>query len=371
MGRGLNLSFLVLLIANFFFFLNFSQLMLLPKFIVHLGLGPADIGLIMGMFSISVLIALPFVGTVSEKTDKKKVFIFGTLLMFGATPMYVYVQTLGAYILVLRVIQGVGFSCALGVTAAMVFEIVPDSSRRYLLGVLTVFNISTHAIGPAFGEYIIRTAGFDMFFLTAGCFGFVAFFCGFFLPRVSICEEKKAFALSRAFPHITATAVLGIVFGSAVIFLPPYLMTTGIPDSSLFFVAFVCGSLVVWIFLYKVFHGIGERAAWIVSVILLLMLPSGVSGLNSLAMLVLLSGLFGVGYGYLYPTLNTLFIDDIYPGMRGLSSSLFVWSFNLGMLLASFGFGHMSGTFGYQLSFAITALAGIVLLLFTTRLIRN
>jgi len=371
MGRGLSVSFLVLLIANFFFFLNFSQLMLLPKFIIHLGLGPADIGLVMGVFSISVLVALPFVGMVSERIEKKKVFIFGTLLMFGATPLYVYVESMGFFILFLRVIQGVGFSCALGVTAAMVFEIVQVSSRRYLLGILTVFNISTHAIGPAFGEYVIRTAGFDMYFLSAGCFGLVAFLFGIFLPPVSSPAEKRAFALYRALPHMAATAVLGIVFGSAVIFFPPYLMTIGIFDSSFFFVAFVCGSLAVWAFLHMALKLIGERMAWVVSVVFLLILPFGVSELSSVSVLVLLSVLFGVGYGYLYPTLNALFIDDVYPGMRGLANSLFVWSFNLGMLFASFGFGRLSDALGYQRPFLITALTGVVLILFTKRLIKS
>ncbi|MBN2297485.1 MAG: MFS transporter [Deltaproteobacteria bacterium] len=371
MGRGLSVSYLVLLIANFFFFLNFSQLMLLPKFIVHLGLGPSDIGLVMGVFSISVLIALPFAGMVSERIDKKKVFIFGTLLMSGATPLYMYVQTLGFPILLLRVIQGVGFSCAFGVTAAMVFEIVQASSGRYFLGVLTVFNISTHAIGPAFGEYMIRTAGFDMFFLSAAFFGLVACISGFFLPSVSSNEAKAPINLRRAVPYMTATAVLGIVFGSAVIFLPPYLMTAGITDSSFFFVAFVCGSLMVWAFLYKVLQRIGERISWIVSVVFLLMLPSGVSGLGSVPLLVLLSVLFGLGYGYLYPTLNALFINDICPGMKGLANSLFVWSFNLGMLLASFGFGRMSAALGYQQSFLVAALTGLILILFTKRLIRT
>ncbi len=371
MGGGLSVSYLVLLIANFFFFLNFSQLLLLPKFVVHLGLGPSDIGIVMGVFSIAVLISLPFAGMVSEKIGKKKVFILGTLLMSSATPVYMYVHSMGLPILLLRVIQGVGFSCAFGVTAALVFEIVQASSGRYFLGVLTVSNISTHAIGPAFGEYMIRTAGFDLYFVSAALFGVIACLSGFFLPRMTIRTARSPVHLSTALTHMTATVVLGMVFGSAAIFLPPYLMTAGIPDSSFFFVSFVCGSLMVWAFLYRILERIGERVSWIVSVVFLLVLPAGISGVASIPMLVLLSGLFGLGYGYLYPTLNALFISDVYPGRKGLANSLFVWSFNLGMLLASFGFGRMSDALGYQQSFLLTAIIGLILILFTTRLIKT
>jgi MFS family permease len=360
-------SFLALLIANFFFFLNFSQLMLLPKFIAHLGLSPADIGLIMGTFSVSVLIVLPLVGFISEKIPKKMVFIFGAVLMCCATPLYAYAEDLSAFILILRIIQGVGFSCAFGITAAMVFDIVRVSQRRYLLGILTVFNISTHAIGPAFGEYVIRAYGFDYFFFSAAAFGVIACIAGFFLPAQRAIREKKPFSFRHALPYMVATVVLGIVFGTSVIFLPPYLMTLGITDSSFFFVAFVCGSLIVWAFLYKVLRRIGERIAWVITVILLLCLPAGVSWMNSILVLSILSLLFGMGYGYLYPTLNALFIDA-YPRMRGMANSIFVWSFNFGMLLASLGFGSISDALGYSQAFFLSGLLGFALVFLTVKL---
>ena len=338
--------------------------MLLPKFITHLGLSPGDIGFVMGTFSVSVLIALPLVGLISEKMPKKTVFISGAVLMCFSTPFYAYAEGLGAFILILRVIQGVGFSCAFGITAAMVFDIVRVSRRRYLLGILTVFNISTHAIGPAFGEYVIRAYGFEHYFFSAAAFGIIACISGFFLPAKNVIRERKPFSLRQALPYMVATVVLGIVFGTSVIFLPPYLMTIGITDSSFFFVAFVCGSLFVWAFLYKVLRRIGERIAWIITVILLLCLPAGVSWMNSIVTLSVLSLLFGMGYGYLYPTLNALFIDA-YPRMRGMANSIFVWSFNFGMLLASLGFGCISDALGYAHAFFFSGLLGVSLVFLT------
>ncbi len=362
-----NFSFLALLIANFFFFLNFSQLMLLPKFIAHLGLSPVDIGIVMGTFSVSVLIILPLVGLISEKIPKKTVFIFGSVLMCCATPFYAYVEGLGAVIVILRIIQGVGFSCAFGITAAMVFDIVMVSQRRYLLGILTVSNISTHAIGPVFGEYVIHTYGYEAFFFSAAAFGIIACIAGLFLPSKKAIREKKVFAPMHALPYMAATVVLGIVFGTSVIFLPPYLMTMGITDSSFFFVAFVCGSLIVWAFLYKALRQIGEKTAWVITVILLMGLPAGVYWMNSILVLSILSLLFGMGYGYLYPTLNALTIDA-YPRMRGMANSIFVWSFNFGMLLASLGFGSIAGALGYTQAFFLSGLLGSALVFLVPKL---
>lgn len=353
-------SFPALLIANFFFFMNFSQLMLLPKYMVHLGLSPADIGLVMGTFSISVLAALPLVGLISERIQKRAVFVCGAGLMCLATPFYTYTGGFGSHILVLRIIQGVGFACAFGITAAMVFDIVKVSQRRYLLGILTVSNISTHAIGPAFGEYVIRSYGYGTYFFSAAVFGFIACIAGSFLPGKIFVRRKVPFSLGKGLPYMAATMILGIIFGSCVIFLPPYLMTKGMTDSSVFFIAFVCGSLIVWAFLYKVLRRIGDRSAWIMTVILLISLPVGVSRIGTTWVLGILSGLFGMGYGYIYPTLNAMFIDT-YPRMRGIANSAFVWSFNLGMLFASLGFGGLSDVMGYGNSFLVSALLGLSL----------
>lgn len=341
--------------------------MLLPKFIVHLGMSPADIGLIMGAFSISVLIALPLVGLIADKIQKKTLFITGACLMCFSTPLYAYIHGMGVPVFALRIIQGTGFACAFGITAAIVFENSLATKRRYLLGILTVSNISTHAIGPAFGEYIIHSYGFSLYFYSAGAFGFVACVAGLFLPTRIIRQARRPFSMLKARTYMAATMVIGAVFGSAVIFLPTYLLTRGISDSSSFFVAFVCGALVVWIFFYKILKRLGEKTAWVFTVVLMISLPAGISFITNFELLGLLSLLFGMGYGYLYPTLNALIIDA-YPRRQGIANSLFVWSFNLGMLLASFGFGSISDTFGYQKAFFISALLGLFLLFMVKKL---
>jgi len=356
-----NHTFIIILVANFFFFLNFSQLMLLPKFIVHLGMGPADIGCIMGFFSISVLVALPLVGLLSERISKKIFFLIGASLMCFSTPLYAYITHLGPAIFTLRIVQGLGFACAFGITGAMVFEIGTGKNRRALLGMLTASNITTHAIGPAFGEYMIHAWGFGPFFFSAAFFGLLGFLLGFFLPAKKGDGYESPNNFTRFLPFMIAAAVLGIVFGTAVMFLPSYLLSVGIGNSSAFFIAFVCGSLIVWFVLVKALDHLNESFKWIAMVLLMLSLPLWAGAINSLTLLVGLSLAFGIGYGYLYPTINAFIIDSL-PGKKGVANSLFVWSFNLGMLLASFGVGMASDLFGYQKSFVLIGLLGMVLL---------
>ena len=360
-------SFFIIVVASFFFFLNFSELILLPKYIVHLGLSPADIGLVMGAFSITVLVTLPLVGILSERLSRKYVFIAGASMLCLATPFYTLVQGMGPLVFALRIVQGIGFSSAFGILGAFVFDIAAPGSRRYLLGILTAINISTHAIGPAFGEYTIHAWGYPLFFYTAACFGLVSVAAGFFLPCTTRIEKSPPFSLAQGLPHMAAAIVLGTVFGSQIVFVPPFLLTRGIDNSSLFFVFFVAGSLMVWSFLHKPLRDSGDARAWIISLVLMLAFPLAIPFFEGRVFLMALALVFGIGYGYLYPTLNA-YLLDIYPGARSLANSLFVWSFNLGMLVSSLGFGAVSAECGYETAFLVSGILGLSMLALTLRL---
>ena len=111
---------LILLTAHFFFFLNFSELILLPKYFQHIGISPSKIGMLMGAFSISVLTALPVAGIVSERISRKALFITGAALMALPGALYGCFSDRLSALFLLRVLQGIGFSCAFGIIGAMV-----------------------------------------------------------------------------------------------------------------------------------------------------------------------------------------------------------------------------------------------------------
>ena len=360
-------KFFVILAANFFFFLNFSQLLLLPKYIVHLGFSPKDIGFVMATFSFSVLAALPIVGIISERIPRRWLFVLGSALMFMPTYLYSSVEVMGPLVFGLRILQGIGFASAFGVSAPMVFESVPVSYRKFLLGMLTASNISTHAIGPVLGEYMIHAYGFFWFFTSASFLGLVSCCIGVFLPVDTRKDESAGSQGTDLLPSLAATVILGALFGCCVIFLPPYLMGEGIGNSSPFFISFVAGSFVVWVVLFRSLKRINERVVWVVAVLLMIALPASFLGPLDTGLFWAFSLLFGIGYGYLYPSLNASIMYAV-PTRRGVANSLFVWAFNLGMLFASIGFGYLSEIYGYAPSFVMAAAFGSLLVLVTFRI---
>jgi MFS family permease len=349
-----------LIFANFFFFLNFSELILLPKFIIHLKGTPADIGTIMGIFNLAVIVSLPLVGIASEKIAKKYLFIAGALGMSIATFMFTCIDSLGFTAYCLRILQGVSFSFAFGVSGAMVFDIEHGPDRNRFLGILTVANITTHAIGPGLGEYLIAHAGFCAYFMSACIFGFIAAIAGLFLPLSSHARSPLKANIKPISPFLFGSFIVGSVFGATVVFLPPYLMGIGITNSTPFFVSFVLGAILVWALFYKGIGLIGKRSAWVIAAAMFVFLPFMIHSIAGLMSLVLCSIIFGIGYGYAYPTLNAAAMEAV-PSAQGMANAMFVWAFNLGMAVTVACFGVFSSAYGYALAFLLLGIIGLSL----------
>ena len=358
----LSREYLVLLGAHFFFFLNFSELILLPKYFLEIGLKPSTIGLLMGAFSISVLVSLPAAGLLSEKIPRKALFMAGTVLLAAPTMLYGMFSDSLYGLFMLRILQGIGFSSAFGIIGAMAAEAGDPGERKLLLGILTVAGIMTHAIGPTLGEFLIRSWGYSALFASAGSFGLFAFLLSCLLPLRISSDWSGLRGVNMAPALGTASLVLGAVFGSVIVFLPPFLMIRGIPDSSPFFISFVSGSILVWTVLYRRIRALSGGISWSVSSGLLVLLLLCIPWVDQELVFIGLSLLFGVGYGYLYPTLNASMIA-VNPNHQGIANALFVWSFNVGMLVASVGFGYLCEVIGYVAAFQTVGVTGVCLMM--------
>ncbi len=353
-----NRRFIAILLANFFFFLNFSSLMVLPRYFVELGATPSMIGSLMAVFSLTVLLSLPLVGYLADRLSRKYLFWAGSLLMVFSTAAFAFYEALALSMYVWRILEGLAFACAFGVSGAMVYDIAPPDRRQRLLSILTVSNISTHALGPILAEYLLVNHGSLHCFMTAAILGLIGFLISLDMPDHRAASGGVMRPDRQSLPVVGGALLLGLIFGALIVFVPPMMLELGMMHTKLFFSFFVLGSLLLWPLLK---HVIGTRF-WFAAVVLLLILPLSISWVDGYRELLPLALLFGFGYGYIYPVLNMRMID-IYPTAHGSANALFVWVFNLGMLLASLIMGQLIMLWGYKLSFLALGSLGLLLLL--------
>jgi len=167
-------DFYLVTIANFVFFLNFASFFLLPLHLKSLGVSERTIGYVMGTGGFAGLCVLPFLGALLDRVSRRGFVTVGALAMALASYAYLLLRGAGGLIYVLRVIQGVSFTCAFVTASTLAIELAPASRRGEALGIFGISTLTTHAIAPALGELVARRWGFPVLFAVAGTLGLVA-----------------------------------------------------------------------------------------------------------------------------------------------------------------------------------------------------
>ena len=123
-------DFYLVTIANFVFFLNFASFFLLPLYLKTLGVTERTIGYIMGTGGFAGLCVLPFLGALLDRVSRRGFVTSGALAMALASFAYLLLPGDGGLIYVLRVIQGVSFTCAFVTASTLAVELAPVKDRK-------------------------------------------------------------------------------------------------------------------------------------------------------------------------------------------------------------------------------------------------
>jgi MFS family permease len=370
-------DFYLVTIANFVFFLNFASFFLLPLHLKALGVSERTIGYIMGTGGFAGLCVLPFLGALLDRVSRRGFVTAGALAMALASYAYLLLPGAGGLIYVLRVIQGVSFTCAFVTASTLAVELAPVSRRGEALGIFGISTLTTHAIAPALGEVVARRWGFPVLFAIGGTLGLVA--CGLTLrirvPRAThatAAATPRVQAARRALPH-SATLWLGAAtmvacgmgFGAVLTFVPTFVHAIGLERVAPFFVSYTVAAVGVRILLGGLSDRVGRHRVLLPSIALLACAVLALGWVRSMPALMTIGLLFGAGQGMVYPTANALMVDLSHPGNLGRVQTLFSGSFSVGVAASAFVFGGIIERFGYHVTFAAAAgcvALGLVLL---------
>ena len=133
MGRTasllLNAQFLLICTTNLSLFLVLSTWSFLPLFIVEIGGDSADAGLIMGSMGLTSLGSLPFIAPLIDRYGRKGFIVGGALLVGISNAGFLFFSTYSPLMVVVRLIQGVGFAACFNGCATAVVDLVPPEQR--------------------------------------------------------------------------------------------------------------------------------------------------------------------------------------------------------------------------------------------------
>jgi predicted MFS family arabinose efflux permease len=348
------------------FFLSISMLLpTLPLYVRDLGGSPIEVGIIIGAFSVGVLLARPFAGRAVDRGGRRKVLLLGALVAAAVAPFYLI--TAFAALVAVRVVHGAGLSAFTSASTVLVADLAPAGRRTEFLGWLSTSGIVAFAIGPVIGIEVAQRWGWIALFVLVSICGLAAVVCATGLSRPATLHgserrvDYRAAILRREVVVPTVTMLLVIsAHGGVFTFLPLMLEERLSFNFGLYFLVYSSASLCVRIvagWLSRrigdgpmIWGGLGLYAAGI------FLMPL----VQDSATMVISAVLFGLGFGMYQPAIYSMVADAASDRARGMVLSVLLGAFDLGMGIGGLVAGPTVAAFGVPAFLAWLAVVPVI-----------
>ena len=342
--------FASLMVANFCFFMGFATFFLLPKYLItELGASDRQVGTIMAAYGLCMVACLPFIGSGSDRHGRRPFLIAGAGLLGLTALAFIGVDDMGSIPYLLRGLQGLAFACWFVNSSTLAVDLVDPARRGGALGLFGVSTLVTYGLAPALAEWVAHMHGFIPVFVLASGWSLLALLVGSRLPEPTSQRESRRPATSRSWRRLafapvigkiaTSALLMGLAFGTVLVFSQPQALARGIEPVTLLTLAFALTSIMIRLGFSHLVDGNRKRFVLTLSLIAMAAGTSLLARIDSQSVYVLCGILVGIGHSLAYPTLNVMLINHLPSHEHGRGMSLFVAAFNIGTILAQFGLG--------------------------------
>ncbi|MGD9116373.1 MAG: MFS transporter [Dehalococcoidia bacterium] len=313
---------------------------LLPIYADQLGASALQIGFINAGFSLTVLIALPFMGRLSDRFGRKIFLCLGLSILTAASLCFIWAQNPTQLILV-RVFQGIGASMHLPIAEAYLGDITPKGQEGRWMGHFNAILFSSMSLGPLFGGTLTDLFSTSTTFLVmAGlCFtGLIATIL--FLPEVTermvAQEEGSVFdglRKSRIMKGVFCFRIaLGFSMACAMTFLP--LLGSQKLGLSVFLIGILLASRTPLAILQSYTGGLADRynrrglvtMGTLAAIVFIALMP--VAG--GFWPLLVMHALMSIGVAFAMPAANAYIVEEGRFFGMGTSMALFMMAMQIG-----------------------------------------
>jgi len=175
---------------------------------------------------------------------------------------------------------------------------------------------------------------------------------------------RLAFSRRYAVP-LVSNFILASGFGSVLNFISAYVKTRGL-NVFYFFLTYTVTVTSMRVLGGRISDVFGRKKIASPSLLFFSLSLAAMGLINSVYRLVLISFLFSISYGMLYPTLSAVVIDRANPDERGKAMGAFNACFSMGTNFLAFGFGMIARDLGFGgMYFVSAAFVFIGFLVFT------
>ncbi len=360
-------NLILITLINFLIYSSFQLFpTALPPYVKSLGAPEKVLGWITGLTTISALIFRPITGMILDTKGRKGVFYIGMIIMILSTIGY-KIFPIVSIILIFRIIHGVGW----GISTTASNTIASDSILKERFGEgMGYFSLSISlalAIAPALSLILhIQTV-----ILLALILLLITFVLIYFVEEKEEVlidskedEEKKSPYEKKSILPAVIIFLTTTTYGGIVTFLSIFAEERGIENISIFFTVFAISMVLTRPLLGKMLDKKGFKPSILLGFGLLvpgLLLLSRINGISGVIISALL---YGIGYGSLQTSLQTMAIMESPDNRAGAANATYYTGFDGGIGFGSIISGILASKVGYQNMFTtlcIFPLIGLII----------
>ncbi|MDR1809907.1 MAG: MFS transporter [Prevotella sp.] len=348
-------AYLNVCIANFLMACSFNLLMpSIPLYITEqLDVPQTQTGIVLASYAIAIMFIRPFSGYFVDLYSRKKILLISFIGYVAIFSGYFFAATVLLFVVV-RFLHGVAWGASTVSSSTLAIDVVPSERRAEGIGYYGTFMNVAMAIGPFIAIHIYQTAGFHTLLWCAvgmGLLGIIAVSLIKAPQRPKVEREKISldrFFLLRAWPIFLNQLLPCFAWGTIGPFVAQYGKQIDIPNAGIYFLFWAGG-----IILSRVFAGrLVDRGYihWVnISAMIIVAISFFVFAIFHNVYAFCSAGLFiGVGFGMMFPALQTLYINMAENNQRGTANSTYLVGFDLGLALGMLVGGYISGIYSFE-----------------------
>ncbi|MFS0776944.1 MFS transporter [Neobacillus sp. 3P2-tot-E-2] len=357
-------EFILLIMANSLAVCSFQLLFpTLPVFLSEHGNNSQEVGIVMGIFTLSAVLVRPFTAVGSRRWGKKVFLNVGQLISLLAICTYILGVTFFSA-LSIRIIHGIGFGISTTLFAVILADLTPSVRRGESIGYLGFGIAVTSSLAPFLGLWVFNGFGPIYLFSVTALALLLSMLCVVFISKPVPVDPPDSNSSRNVFGSlIEKTAVfpaflaflLGLCFGSVMSFMALFGKEIDISNVGWFFFANIIGSFSARLIAGRVFDRKGPAFTIIPGAIMGTMGLVLLSQTTSTYQLILSAVLYGLGSGSILPSLQAWIMNMVASNRRTEATAMFYNSFDIGIGGGAVILGFLASVSSYSFMYFCTA----------------
>lgn len=355
------------------FLMACSFFLLMPTIPIYLAeelkVPHAQIGLVLSSYAFALLIIRPFSGFLVDIYSRKPLYLLGLVFFVVMFIGYYFVVTV-LFFVILRFIHGLFWGISTVSANTIAIDIIPSSRRAEGIGYFGVNMNIAMAIAPFIAVLIYNNYGFHTLITAAISMGCLGVSAAIFIkvPKKAKVANIPAISLDRFFllkgwPIFINQLFLSFGWGTLVAFAVLYGKEIAIANSGVFFLFLASG-----IVLSRVTSGrfVDKGHLHRVMILAIGMIAIGFicfSIFHSIVLFCFSAFILGIGYGTLFPALQTIYVNMTTADKRGTANSTYLLGFDLGISMGMLLGAYIEDHYGFSNMYLFTAVLCVIALL--------